>query len=58
MTRSGFIVSGSTQIPVRNLWLLMLYASRLYQRNELLRRRDVEENPEGLFELVGLTPFG
>lgn len=52
MTRSGFIVSGSTQIPVRNLWLLMLYASRLYQRNELLRRSGVEENPEDLFELV------
>jgi 5-methylcytosine-specific restriction enzyme subunit McrC len=34
------------------LWLLMLYASRLYQRNELLRNKNVEENPGDLFELV------
>ena len=30
----------------------MLYASRLYQCNELLRDRAVEDNPEDLFELV------
>jgi 5-methylcytosine-specific restriction enzyme subunit McrC len=52
MTRSGFIISGSTAIPVRNLWLLMLYASRLYQRNQLLHNRAVEENPDSLFNLV------
>ncbi|MFV8053889.1 5-methylcytosine-specific restriction endonuclease system specificity protein McrC [Mycobacterium sp. 48b] len=52
MTSPGVIVSGSTHIPVRNLWLLMLYASRLYQRNEFLRHRSVEENPADLFELV------
>lgn len=52
MNRPGVIVSGTTEIPVRNLWLLMLYASRLYQRNDLLRGRNVEDNPEDLFELV------
>lgn len=52
MTRTGFVVSGSTKVPVRNLWLLMLWASKMYQRNELLRGKAVEENSEGLFELV------
>jgi 5-methylcytosine-specific restriction enzyme subunit McrC len=52
VTRPGVVVSGSTDIPVRNLWLLMLYASRLYQRNELLRAKGIEENPEDLFDLV------
>lgn len=49
---TGFVTSGKTDIPVRNLWLLMLYASQLYQRNELLRHRNVEDNPEDLFDLV------
>lgn len=52
MTLRGFVVSGNTAIPVRNLWLLMLYASQLYQRSELLRDRNVEDNPEDLFDLV------
>lgn len=52
MSGPGVIVSGSTEIPVRNIWLLMLYASRLYRCNELLRNRTVEDNPEELFDLV------
>ena len=53
MTAAGIIVSGSrSRIPVRNLWLLMLYASRLYQRSEIVRNRGVEENPDDLLELV------
>ncbi|MGV0783771.1 5-methylcytosine-specific restriction endonuclease system specificity protein McrC [Mycolicibacterium sp. XJ775] len=52
MIQPGVVVSGSTDIPVRNLWLLMLYASRLYQRNEFLRGKSVEDNPEDLFEMV------
>lgn len=52
MTKPQAIVSGSTAIPVRNLWLLMLYASRLYQRNYLLRSMGIEQNPERLLDLV------
>ena len=52
MTHRGVVVSGSTEIPVRNLWLLMLYASRLYQRDEFLPHRNIDDNPEDLFELV------
>lgn len=49
---TGVIVSGRTEIPVRNLWLLMLYASKLYQNNESLRDGGAEENPEDLPDLV------
>ena len=52
MRRPGVIVSGSTEIPVRNLWLLMLYASRLYQNSALRRNGAVEDNPEDLLDLV------
>ena len=40
------------KIPVRNLWLLMLYASKLYR--EILSNRSyaVEETPEGIPNLV------
>ncbi|MGF7124788.1 5-methylcytosine-specific restriction endonuclease system specificity protein McrC [Rhodococcus sp. BE178] len=49
---TGVIVSGRTRIPVRNLWLLMLYASSLYRADESLRRGGVEENPEDLCDVV------
>ncbi|MGN7158085.1 5-methylcytosine-specific restriction endonuclease system specificity protein McrC [Dietzia cercidiphylli] len=49
---TGVIISGRTRIPVRNLWLLMLYASNLYRDNEMLRRGGVEENPEELCDMV------
>jgi len=46
-TKHGFVGS----IPVKNLWLLMLYASDLY-RYEGNRCVNIEENPEELPELV------
>ncbi|MEV0948612.1 5-methylcytosine-specific restriction endonuclease system specificity protein McrC [Rhodococcus sp. NPDC049939] len=49
---TGVIVSGRTRIPVRNLWLLMLYASSLYRDDESLRRSGVEDNPEDLCDIV------
>lgn len=39
-------------IPVRNIWLLMLYASRLYRELPSWRTHDVEENPDKLPDLV------
>ena len=39
-------------IPVRNLWLLMLYASELYRDKEI-GKKDIEENPDDLPNLVG-----
>ena len=39
-------------IPVRNIWLLMLYASRLYRELPNRRTRGVEENPDKLPDLV------
>lgn len=52
MTSAGVITSGSTAIPVRNLWLLMLYASRLFQRDQDLRKGSAETNPDELFDVV------
>ena len=43
----GFVGS----IPVRNLWLLMLYASDLY-RDRDLAKVSVEDNPEQIADLV------
>ena len=34
------------RIPVRNLWLLMLYASSMYQELTTSRRFAAEENPD------------
>lgn len=48
----GIVTSGRTYIPVRNLWLLMLYASKLYQDNAFLRDGGVEQNPDDLPDLV------
>ena len=36
------------RIPVRNIWLLMLYASRLYRVLPMHRRSTVEEEPDQL----------
>ncbi|MDV7101997.1 5-methylcytosine-specific restriction endonuclease system specificity protein McrC [Gordonia amicalis] len=52
MTAPGLIISGSTAIPVRNLWLLMLYASQLFQRDQNLRKGSLEANPDEMFDLV------
>ena len=40
------------RIPVRNIWLLMLYASRLYRVLPMHRRSTVEEEPDQLPDLV------
>jgi len=39
-------------IPVRNIWLLMLYASTLYRELPRTQRYDVEENPDDIPDLV------
>ena len=39
-------------IPVRNIWLLMLYASRLYQELPSRLRHGAEENPDDIPNLV------
>lgn len=46
-TEPGFV----GRIPVRNLWLLMLYASDLYQ-NRGIGQMDVEASPDDLPDLV------
>ena len=33
------------EIPVSNLWLLMLYASQLFRQINDLQKRDFEDNP-------------
>lgn len=49
---TGEVLSGSTSIPVRNLWLLMLYASRLYASNSGIRGAGAETRPDDLPDLV------
>jgi 5-methylcytosine-specific restriction enzyme subunit McrC len=50
---TGFVETGATtRIPVANLWLLMLYASKLYQDVRSLQKSGIEDNPEQLFDLV------
>ena len=39
------------RIPVRNLWLLMLYASNLYREREIAGV-DIEDNPDDIPDLV------
>ena len=40
------------KIPVRNIWLLMLYASRLYREIPANRRYAIEDNPDEIPNLV------
>lgn len=40
------------KIPVRNLWLLLLYASDLYRQLDTAAKSDVENNPEKISDLV------
>lgn len=40
------------RIPVRNLWLLMLYASRLYRELRPAQRASAEENPDEIADLA------
>ncbi|MXZ91693.1 MAG: 5-methylcytosine-specific restriction endonuclease system specificity protein McrC [Chloroflexi bacterium] len=47
-TSPGFI----GRIPVRNIWLLLLYASQLYQELPGSRRVELEDAPDDIPELV------
>ena len=40
------------EIPVRNLWLLMLYASQLFREINDLQKREAEDNPDDIPDLV------
>ena len=40
------------RIPVRNIWLLMLYASDLFREILPQRRASIEENPDDIPDLV------
>ena len=46
--QAGFV----GQIPVRNIWLLMLYASRLLRYLNSSEKKNVEENPDDIPDLV------
>ena len=45
---SGFL----GRIPVRNIWLLLLYASRLYRELPSYRRVELEDAPDDIPHLV------
>ena len=40
------------KIPVRNLWLLLLYASDLYRQLDAASKTAIENNPEDIADLV------
>ena len=46
------LFSGKTHIPVRNLWLLMLYASELFADHADIRQAGLEASPDDLLDLV------
>ena len=46
------ISSGQHRIPVRNIWLLLLYASDLFRRIDANRLAGVEDNPDDIPDLV------
>lgn len=46
------LFSGKTHIPVRNLWLLMFYASDLFADDANVRKAGMEESPDDLIDLV------
>ncbi len=43
---------GKSKIPVRNIWLLMLYASDLYRHTRDEKITSIEENPDDIADLV------
>ena len=49
---SGEKASLIGRIPVRNLWLLMLYASRLLRYMDTEEKRGAEENPDDIADLT------
>ena len=52
MSSASASISTVGQIPVRNLWLLMLYASRLFRELPSARWSSAEENPDDIPNLV------
>ena len=52
MTETATTSGKVGRIPVRNLWLLMLYASRLYRALPAGSRFAVEDNPDEIPDLV------
>ena len=48
----GAVYSGQHRIPLRNIWLLLLYASEFYRHLDGSRRAGVEENPDDIPDLI------
>jgi 5-methylcytosine-specific restriction enzyme subunit McrC len=48
----GAVLSGRQRIPVRNIWLLLLYASDLYHRMDDSKRAGIEDDPDDIPDLV------
>ena len=48
----GEVFSGHHRIPVRNIWLLMLYASDLFRNLDSNRRTGIEDNPDDIPDLI------
>lgn len=48
----GAVYSGQHRIPIRNIWLLLLYASDLFRHLDSSRRAGVEENPDDIPDLI------
>ena len=46
------IVSGRHRIPVRNIWLLLLYASDWFRHIDDSKRNSLEDNPDDIPDLV------
>ena len=46
------VISGRHRIPIRNVWLLMLYASDAFCRVDADTRSSLEENPDEIPDLV------
>ena len=43
---------GADKVPIRNIWLLILYASDLYRHTRDERIASIEENPDDIADLV------
>ena len=53
MNTASAEVSGAKKIPIRNIWVLMLYASDFLQFVNKNERKAIEDNPDDIPELVG-----
>ena len=47
-----FVLSGQRRIPLRNIWLLLLYASELFRQLDDAERAGVEDRPDDIPDLV------